>query len=98
MPPPVAGANATGVSEVSPATQELIDREVRRIVDAAHADVTALLTENRAKLDSLTAALLEAETLDEAEAYVAAGVRRDGRNGRGDVEPPSIAAAQVTDS
>jgi cell division protease FtsH len=84
-----------GVSEVSPATQELIDREVRRIVDGAHADVTKLLTDNREKLDSLTAALLEAETLDEADAYVAAGVRRDGRD---EMEPPSMAAARVSDS
>jgi cell division protease FtsH len=84
-----------GVSEVSPATQELIDREVRRIVDSAHAEVTALLTENREKLDSLTAALLEAETLDEAEAYVAAGVKREG--GR-EAEPHSIAAAGRSDS
>jgi cell division protease FtsH len=84
-----------GASEVSEATQELIDREVRRIVDSAHADVTALLSENRDKLDSLTGALLEAETLDEADAYVAAGVARDNREG---VEPPSIAASGRSDA
>src|SRR3954452_13987064 len=81
-----------GVSEVSPATQELIDREVRRIVDTAHAEVTKLLTDNREKLDSLTAELLGAETLDEADAYVAAGVKRDG--GR-EAEPRSLAASDV---
>src|SRR5215203_3405291 len=80
-----------GVSEVSQATQEIVDREVRRIVDAAHAEVTRLLTEHRGKLDALTSALLEAETLDEADAYVAAGVDREGRaDGTG---PAAIAAS-----
>ncbi len=63
-----------GVAEVSPATQELIDREVRRIVEEAYQVVTQLLGENRDKLDSLTARLLEKETLDMDDAYEAAGV------------------------
>ena len=36
----------------------------------------ALLSEHRPQLESLTAALLEAETLDEAQAYAAAGLDR----------------------
>jgi cell division protease FtsH len=91
LPSDGQGPLLPGVSEVSEATQEIVDREVRRIVDAAHAEVTRLLTEHRAKLDSLTAALLEAETLDEPDAYVAAGVQRDGRVV--DSGPASIAAA-----
>ncbi len=63
-----------GASEVSVRTQELIDSEVRRIVDEAHKEVLALLAENRSKLDSLAEALLEHETLDEQAAYAAAGV------------------------
>jgi len=63
-----------GSGEVSPQTQGLIDEEVRRIVDDAHDDVTQLLTEHRDQLDSLTHALLEAETLDAPDAYTAAGV------------------------
>jgi cell division protease FtsH len=63
-----------GVSEVSPHTQELIDEEVRRLVERAHEQVLTLLRENRAKLDSLADALLERETLDEDDAYAAAGV------------------------
>ena len=55
-------------------TQHLIDQEVRRIVDVAHEEVVTLLRENRAKLDSLAQALLEHETLDEDDAYAAAGV------------------------
>jgi cell division protease FtsH len=63
-----------GVEGVSQATQELVDAEVRRIVDTAHHDVTLLLTENRERLESLTRALLAAETLDQADAYAAADV------------------------
>src|SRR5215217_2624079 len=81
LPSEANGPLLPGASEVSEETQRVLDSEVRRIVDAAHADVTALLGENRDKLDSLTGALLEAETLDEAEAYVAAGVVRDNRDG-----------------
>jgi cell division protease FtsH len=53
-----------------------VDDEVRRIVDEAHAEVVDLLRENRDKLDSLAHALLEHETLDEEDAYAAAGVAR----------------------
>ncbi len=49
-----------GAEAVSQATQELIDQEVRRIVDEAHHEVTMLLTEHREQLESLTAELLEA--------------------------------------
>jgi cell division protease FtsH len=63
-----------GAAEVSPRTQELIDQEVRRIVDQAHEEVVALLGGNREKLDSLAKALLERETLDEDDAYAAAGI------------------------
>jgi cell division protease FtsH len=65
-----------GVSEVSPYTQQLVDEEVRRIVDEAHQEVVALLQQNRGKLDSLATALLEHETLDEEDVYAAAGVTR----------------------
>jgi cell division protease FtsH len=65
-----------GAAEVSPATQQRIDDEVRRIVDEAHQQVVALLKGNRSKLDSLAQALLEHETLDEEDAYAAAGVPR----------------------
>jgi cell division protease FtsH len=47
---------------------------VRKIVDEAYQGVTELLTEHRDKLDSLTARLLELETLDMVDAYAAAGV------------------------
>jgi cell division protease FtsH len=65
-----------GASETSEATQQLVDDEVRRIVETAHAEVTELLREHRGNLDSLVGALLEHETLDEADAYAAAGLPR----------------------
>ena len=65
-----------GASEISPQTQKLVDDEVRRIVAEAHDEVVTLLTDNRARLDSLAQALLDHETLDEDEAYAAAGVVR----------------------
>jgi cell division protease FtsH len=63
-----------GVREPSPETQKLLDDEVRRIVGEAHKEVVELLTENRNRLDSLANALLQHETLDEDDAYAAAGV------------------------
>jgi cell division protease FtsH len=63
-----------GASETSEHTQRTIDDEVHRIVEAAHQEVTQLLEDHRAQLESLARALLEAETLDAPEAYAAAGV------------------------
>jgi cell division protease FtsH len=65
-----------GVSETSQKTQELVDEEVHRIVDAAHRDVLELLRARRSQLDDLVAELLKHETLDEADAYAAAGLTR----------------------
>jgi cell division protease FtsH len=63
-----------GADEVSPETQELIDKEVRRIVSEAHEEVVELLADHRTQLDSLAHALLEHETLDQPDAYAAAGI------------------------
>jgi cell division protease FtsH len=72
-----------GAAEVSPDTQRIIDEEVRRIVDEGHHQVLALLEQNRSRLDSLANALLEHETLDEEDAYAAAGVPRAARSSAG---------------
>jgi cell division protease FtsH len=74
LPADGQGPLLPGAAEVSPRTQEMIDEEVRRIVDDSYREVIDLLTENRDKLDALAAALLEHETLDEDDAYAAAGV------------------------
>jgi cell division protease FtsH len=66
-----------GAAHTSERTQQLVDEEVRRIVDDAHNAVTQLLSDNRDRLDSLTEALLAAETLDEDAAYEAARVQRE---------------------
>ena len=74
LPSDGQGSFLPGVSEVAPETQELIDAEVRTLVGAAHDEVLELLRTHREKLDSLAAALLEHETLDQADAYAAAGI------------------------
>ena len=76
LPRDGSGPLLPGVAEVSPETRKLIDEEVRRIVAEAHDEVVMVLTENRARLDGLASALLEHETLDEDDAYAAAGVTR----------------------
>src|SRR5262245_23831319 len=80
-----SGPLLPGVAEHSPETQKLVDDEVRRIVGEAHDEVVTLLTENRARLDALAAALLDYETLDEDDAYAAAAVTR----------PPSAPAREL---
>ncbi len=51
----------------SEATSELIDAEVRRIVEESHREADRLLAEHRDKLDALAQALLKAESLKETE-------------------------------
>jgi cell division protease FtsH len=68
------GPYLPGVAQTSEDTQKIVDAEVRRLAEEAHADTTELLRRERARLDALTKALLEAETLDEEAAYAAAGV------------------------
>jgi cell division protease FtsH len=66
-----------GASETSEHTQQSVDDEVQRIVSEQHVATTKLLTDHRAQLDSLAERLLVTETLDEADAYAAAGVERN---------------------
>jgi cell division protease FtsH len=63
-----------GVSETSEQTQQLVDEEVRRIVETAHEETMVTLSAHRSNLDELVAALLDRETLDQVEAYRAAGL------------------------
>jgi cell division protease FtsH len=63
-----------GQSSTSDATQRLVDEEVRRIVEEAEHDTVQLIERERPRLEALTRALLEKETLDQAEAYDIAGV------------------------
>jgi cell division protease FtsH len=70
------GTFLPGAAAPSEQTQQLVDQEVRRIVDEAYEDVLALLREHRSKLDDLAMALLDRETLDGPDAYAAAGIER----------------------
>jgi cell division protease FtsH len=80
-----------GPVQVSDETRELVDREVRRIVEGCYDRARRMLDANRERLESLTHALLEHETLDEDDAYRAAGFDRDAE---GHVE----STAEETDS
>jgi cell division protease FtsH len=77
LPSEAQNALLPGAAQSSEATQRLVDEEVRRIVDEAHGAVSRLLADHREQLDSLTEALLAAETLDEDAAYEAARVPRE---------------------
>jgi cell division protease FtsH len=58
----------------SEATSELIDAEVRRIVEECHGEADRLLAVHRDKLDALAQALLKAESLNEKEIREATGL------------------------
>jgi cell division protease FtsH len=74
LPADGLGPLLPGASETSQATQQLVDDEVRGLIDAAHRDVIDLLTSHREQLNNLAIALLSAETLDGIDAYRAAGL------------------------
>ena len=74
LPQEENGPLLPGSQPASELTQRLVDEEVRRIVEESYAEVRRLLDEHRPQLDSLTDALLRAETLDEDAAYAAAQV------------------------
>ncbi len=67
-----------GASDISPVTQQLVDEEVRHLIENAHEQVTQLMSANRDKLDALAQALLEREPLEHDEAYAAAGIKTPG--------------------
>ena len=69
---------AYGYSEVSERTRQRVDDEMRRVVSEAHTAAVKLLTDNRDRLESLTEALYQAETLEGPEAYAAAGLETPG--------------------
>ena len=68
------GPFLTGAGETSEATQRIVDEQVRQLIDTAHRDVTVVLRDHREQLEMLSGALLKHETLDESDAYAAAGM------------------------
>jgi cell division protease FtsH len=89
LPTDGAGPFLPGASETSEETERLVDSEVRRLVDEAHAEVTELLATHRHQLDNLAHALIEAETLDAREAYAAASVATRGAQLPAETEVPA---------
>jgi cell division protease FtsH len=75
--PPPGQEQPFGVDGVAPATKELVDREVRRLIEDCYDTALETLRSNRERLDRLAHTLLDRETLDEDEAYAAAGVTRE---------------------
>ena len=73
--PPPGQDQPFGLDGVAPATKELVDVEVRRLVDDCYAEALQTLRDNRARLDRLAHTLFDRETLEEDEAYAAAEVR-----------------------
>ncbi len=88
-----------GPGGVSDETRELVDEEVRRIVDECYERARRMLADNRGRLERLARALLDNETLDEADAYRAAGFERKppqaeiGDETAIDGRPPATAAS-----
>ncbi len=56
-----------------------VDEEVRRLIDECYQEARRLLRENRDRLDGIAEQLLQHETLDEADAYAAAGITHEAR-------------------
>ena len=66
----------------SEATSELIDAEVRRIVEESHREADRLLAAHREKLDTLAHALLKAESLNATEITEVTGLTGDPSHAR----------------
>ncbi|KUM05032.1 ATP-dependent zinc metalloprotease FtsH [Chromobacterium subtsugae] len=58
------GRSITTHKNLSEATLQQVDQEIRRIIDEQYALARRLLDENRDKVEAMTAALLEFETID----------------------------------
>ena len=58
------GRSVTTHKNVSEATMQLVDKEIRRIIDQQYGLARKLLEDNRDKVEAMTAALLEWETID----------------------------------
>ncbi|HET9123457.1 MAG TPA: ATP-dependent zinc metalloprotease FtsH [Solirubrobacteraceae bacterium] len=59
---------------LSERTLRLIDSEVSRLIEECYREALRILEAHRPQLDRLASTLLQRETLDEADAYAAAGV------------------------
>ncbi|MCC2597363.1 ATP-dependent zinc metalloprotease FtsH [Pusillimonas sp. MFBS29] len=58
------GRSVTKTTHVSEATMQKVDHEIRTIIDEQYAIARKLIEDNRDKMEAMTAALLEWETID----------------------------------
>lgn len=58
------GRSVTKTTHMSEATMQKVDTEIRRIIDEQYGVARKILEENREKVEAMTAALLEWETID----------------------------------
>jgi cell division protease FtsH len=58
------GRSVTKTTHVSEATMQKVDQEIRAIIDLQYAVARKIIEENRDKMEAMTAALLEWETID----------------------------------
>ncbi len=98
--PSPGSENPFGSENASPATQQLVDEEVRRLIEDCHVEAREILREHRSPLDALSAKLFKAETLDEEGAYAAAGITRaqaPGARARGEAPGTTPAPGMLPD-
>ncbi len=74
LPAEGSGPYALAGESISEHTREAVDEEVRRIAEECHGHALEMLRGHRPQLDMLAQTLLEHETLDEVDAYAAAGI------------------------
>jgi cell division protease FtsH len=91
--PSEQGAFFPGAGPASERTKELVDEEVRAIVDECYERALEMLRTHRGQLEALAQALLERETLDEVDAYAVAGIPRRSTPQDEDAEGAAAAAA-----
>jgi len=93
------GRSVTTHKAMSEATMQKVDAEIRRIIDEQYALAKRLLDENRDKVEAMTQALLEWETIDADQINdIMAGKapRPPQPPGGGSSQPPSAPATETT--
>jgi cell division protease FtsH len=84
-----------GIAET---TLNLVDDEVRRIIDECHVRAVDQLRDHRGQLEAIATSLLEHETLDEAQVYAAAGIERPVADPEQRIRPKSEAKPATPDA
>lgn len=90
---------ASNHDKLSTATKELVESEVRRLIEEGRARATSLLVEKRKELDYLAKALVDYETLNREEAFkVIKGEKLSGKvvMPPGSIKVPSIGPPSVS--